>query len=99
MLPLLLPLPWIEAHRWIDGSGLGVLGGTLVGWLVLSGLSFTYHRASHGVPALHPGARRTADRKGPAGLPRPTQWGSRSGSLVGLPCRMIRVRRWSVPSP
>ena len=52
MLPLLLPLPWMEAHRWLDGSGLGVAGGTLVGWIVLSGLSFAYHRASHAVPAL-----------------------------------------------
>ena len=52
MLPLLLPLPWMEAHRWIDGSGLGIAGGTLLGWLVLSGLSFVYHRASHAVPAL-----------------------------------------------
>jgi len=36
VVPLLLPLPWMAAHRWIDGTRLGVAGGTLVGWLTLS---------------------------------------------------------------
>jgi sterol desaturase/sphingolipid hydroxylase (fatty acid hydroxylase superfamily) len=52
MLPLLLPLDWLAAHRWIDASGLGVVGGTLVGWVVLSAISYAYHRASHGLPLL-----------------------------------------------
>ncbi|MFT3955969.1 MAG: sterol desaturase family protein [Piscinibacter sp.] len=52
VVPLLLPLEWMEAHRWLDGSGLGVAGGTLVGWLVLSGLSYAYHRSAHTLPWL-----------------------------------------------
>jgi sterol desaturase/sphingolipid hydroxylase (fatty acid hydroxylase superfamily) len=47
MVPLLLPLPWMTAHRWLDGSRLGVVGGTLVGWITLSLLAYLYHRSSH----------------------------------------------------
>jgi sterol desaturase/sphingolipid hydroxylase (fatty acid hydroxylase superfamily) len=52
VVPLLLPLAWLEAHRWLDGSGLGVVGGTVVGWLILSGLSYAYHRSVHRLPLL-----------------------------------------------
>lgn len=51
-VPLLLPLEWMAAHRWLDGSRLGVVGGTLVGWFVLSGLSYAYHRGAHTLPWL-----------------------------------------------
>jgi sterol desaturase/sphingolipid hydroxylase (fatty acid hydroxylase superfamily) len=47
LVPLLVPLPWMAAHRWFDGTRLGVAGGTLAGWAVLSLLSYAYHRASH----------------------------------------------------
>jgi sterol desaturase/sphingolipid hydroxylase (fatty acid hydroxylase superfamily) len=47
LVPLALPLDWMAAHRWFDGTGLGVLGGTLVGWLVQSFVSFAVHRANH----------------------------------------------------
>ncbi|WP_077034137.1 sterol desaturase family protein [Pelomonas sp. KK5] len=50
--PLLLPLDWLAAHRWLDGSALGVAGGTLLGWVVLSALSYAYHRACHRSPLL-----------------------------------------------
>jgi sterol desaturase/sphingolipid hydroxylase (fatty acid hydroxylase superfamily) len=46
-VPLLLPLDWMAAHRWLDGTRLGVAGGTAVGWLVLSFVTFAYHRAAH----------------------------------------------------
>lgn len=52
VVPLLLPLDWMARHRWIDGTGLGVAGGTLAGWFVLSGVNFAYHRATHVVPLL-----------------------------------------------
>lgn len=52
VVPLLLPLEWLAAHRWLDGAGLGVAGGTLLGWLVLSGLSYSYHRSAHALPWL-----------------------------------------------
>lgn len=47
VVPLLLPLDWMAAHRWLDGARLGVAGGTAVGWLVLSFVTFAYHRAAH----------------------------------------------------
>jgi len=52
VVPLLLPLEWMAAHRWLDGTGLGVAGGTLVGWIVFSAFSYAYHRACHTVPLL-----------------------------------------------
>lgn len=45
--PLLLPVGWMAAHRWLDGAKFGVVGGTLVGWLVLSFVAYGYHRLSH----------------------------------------------------
>ncbi len=45
--PLAIPQEWLAAHRWLDGTRLGVAGGTLAGWLVLSFVSFLYHRLSH----------------------------------------------------
>ena len=47
VIPLLLPLEWLEAHRWVDGTALGVAGGTIAGYFVLSGLAYAYHRAAH----------------------------------------------------
>jgi sterol desaturase/sphingolipid hydroxylase (fatty acid hydroxylase superfamily) len=47
VVPQLLPLEWMAAHRWVDGTRLGVAGGTVVGWIVLSFVSYAYHRASH----------------------------------------------------
>jgi sterol desaturase/sphingolipid hydroxylase (fatty acid hydroxylase superfamily) len=50
--PLLLPLDWMAAHRWVDGTRLGVVGGTVVGYIVLSGVMYAYHRMVHNVPLL-----------------------------------------------
>ena len=47
IVPLALPLPWVEAHRWLDGSGLGIVGGTIAGYTVLSGIAYAYHRLCH----------------------------------------------------
>jgi len=52
VVPLLLPVQWMAAHRWLDGTGLGVAGGTAIGWLVLSGLAYLWHRASHAFSPL-----------------------------------------------
>jgi len=51
-VPLLIDPAWLAEHRWLDGSGLGVAGGTLVGWFVLSGLNYAWHRTAHSVPLL-----------------------------------------------
>ena len=47
VVPLLFDPAWLAAHRWLDGSGLGAAGGALVGWVVLSGVAYVYHRSSH----------------------------------------------------
>lgn len=52
VVPLLLPLEWMTAHRWIDGTRLGVVGGTVVGYVVLSAVLYAYHRTVHSVPLL-----------------------------------------------
>ncbi len=50
--PLVLPLDWLAEHRWIDGTRLGVIGGAAVGFVVLEGLIYAYHRAAHASPFL-----------------------------------------------
>lgn len=52
VVPLLLPLDWMAAHRWMDGTRMGVAGGTLVGWVVLSGFAYGYHRMVHSFAPL-----------------------------------------------
>lgn len=52
VVPLCFDPAWLARHRWLDGSALGVAGGTLVGWIVLSGAAYVYHRATHTVPLL-----------------------------------------------
>jgi len=52
VVPLLIPADWLAAHRWLDGTGLGVAGGALVGYVVLSGVMYAYHRSVHNVGFL-----------------------------------------------
>jgi sterol desaturase/sphingolipid hydroxylase (fatty acid hydroxylase superfamily) len=52
VVPLLLPLAWMSAHRWFDGTTLGVAGGALCGWVVVSFVNFVWHRASHAFSPL-----------------------------------------------
>jgi len=47
VLPLLIPAAWLDAHRWLDGTRLGVVGGTLVGFLVLELVTYAWHRSAH----------------------------------------------------
>jgi sterol desaturase/sphingolipid hydroxylase (fatty acid hydroxylase superfamily) len=49
VVPLLIPADWLAAHRWLDGTKLGVVGGTLVGFVVAEGFVYAYHRAAHRV--------------------------------------------------
>lgn len=50
--PLLLPQDWLTRHRLMDGSSLGVAGGAVVGYLVLSFMSFVWHRSVHAFDPL-----------------------------------------------
>ena len=52
VVPLLVPGEWLAAHRWMDGTRLGVLGGAVVGYLVLSGVMYAWHRSAHNVGFL-----------------------------------------------
>lgn len=52
VVPLQFDAHWLAAHRWLDGSRLGVVGGTLAGYLVLSGLMYAWHRTLHNVALL-----------------------------------------------
>jgi sterol desaturase/sphingolipid hydroxylase (fatty acid hydroxylase superfamily) len=52
VVPLAIDERWLEAHRWLDGTGLGVAGGTVVGYGALSGLMYAWHRMLHSVPLL-----------------------------------------------
>ena len=52
IVPLLIPEAWLEAHRWMDGTRLGIAGGTIVGVLVLEFVIYGWHRTVHRVPFL-----------------------------------------------
>jgi len=52
VVPLLIPEDWLAAHRWFDGTKLGVVGGTIVGFVVLEGVTYAYHRTAHRVGFL-----------------------------------------------
>lgn len=45
--PLLLPQTWLAEHRLIDGSRLGIAGGTVVGYATMSLVFYGWHRAAH----------------------------------------------------
>lgn len=52
LVPLAIPVEWLERHRLLDGTGLGVIGGTIVGYLALSFVAYLWHRNVHRIPAL-----------------------------------------------
>jgi len=49
VVPLLIPAPWLDAHRWLDGTKLGVIGGTLAGFVALEFVTYAWHRTAHNV--------------------------------------------------
>lgn len=51
-VPLLIPADWLARHRLIDGTPLGVAGGTLVGFVVLELAMYAWHRTAHTVGFL-----------------------------------------------
>lgn len=52
VVPLFIPGEWLAANRWLDGTGLGVAGGAIVGYIVFSGVAYAYHRSVHNVGFL-----------------------------------------------
>ena len=49
VVPLLIPEDWLAAHRLLDGTKLGVVGGTIVGFVIAEGATYVYHRSAHRV--------------------------------------------------
>ena len=49
VVPLLIPPDWLAAHRILDGTRLGIIGGTVVGFVLVEGLTYAYHRTAHRV--------------------------------------------------
>jgi sterol desaturase/sphingolipid hydroxylase (fatty acid hydroxylase superfamily) len=45
--PLLLPVDWLAAHRLVDGSKLGPIGGIIPGFVAVELGVYAYHRACH----------------------------------------------------
>lgn len=52
IVPLLIPVDWLAQHRMLDGTRLGIVGGTLVGYGVLSAVAYAWHRTVHNVPLM-----------------------------------------------
>jgi sterol desaturase/sphingolipid hydroxylase (fatty acid hydroxylase superfamily) len=43
---------WLAAHRWYDGTGLGVAGGALVGFVLIELAVYAWHRSAHAFSPL-----------------------------------------------
>ncbi|MBI3530365.1 MAG: sterol desaturase family protein [Betaproteobacteria bacterium] len=52
IVPLLIPIEWLEQNRLVDGTGLGVMGGAIVGYVLLSAMAYAWHRSVHNVPLM-----------------------------------------------
>lgn len=48
-MPLMLPAEWLARHRLIDASRLGVAGGAVFGYALVSLVSMGWHRVAHRV--------------------------------------------------
>jgi sterol desaturase/sphingolipid hydroxylase (fatty acid hydroxylase superfamily) len=47
LTPLVIPEHWLAAHRLINLEGLGVIGGAVLGYAVVSLVSYAWHRSAH----------------------------------------------------
>src|SRR3954464_489478 len=52
LTPLLIPEHWLAAHRLMDLERLGVIGGAVLGYVVVSLLSYLWHRSAHTFPLM-----------------------------------------------
>jgi sterol desaturase/sphingolipid hydroxylase (fatty acid hydroxylase superfamily) len=52
MLPLAIPGEWLERHRLINLTGLGVIGGAILGYIAVSGVNYVWHRSAHTFPVM-----------------------------------------------
>ena len=47
LTPLVIPEHWLAAHRLMNLEGLGVVGGAILGYAVVSLVSYAWHRSAH----------------------------------------------------
>ena len=47
LTPLVIPEHWLAAHRLIDLESLGGVGGAVLGYVVVSLVSYVWHRSAH----------------------------------------------------
>ena len=80
VIPLLIPEAWLATHRVFDGTRLGVLGGTIVGFVVAEGAIYLYHRLSHHVNFMWRGFHQVHHSPRRVDIP---------GSVVFHPLEMI----------
>ncbi|VIO66063.1 hypothetical protein CI1B_11750 [Bradyrhizobium ivorense] len=52
LTPLLIPEPWLVQHRLINLESLGVIGGAMLGYAVVSLISYAWHRSAHSFPLM-----------------------------------------------
>jgi len=80
VVPLVVPAEWQSAYRLIDGSRLGVLGGTIVGFVVLELAIYAWHRSAHRVGFLWRGFHQLHHSPNRVDIP---------GSVVFHPLEML----------
>ena len=80
VVPLLVPEDWLAAHRWMDGSPLGIAGGAIAGYFVLSAVAYAWHRSVHNVGFLWRGFHQLHHSPQRVDIP---------GSVVFHPLEMI----------
>src|SRR5260221_3381007 len=47
LMPLVIPEHWLAEHRLMDLHWLGVIGGAAAGYVVVSFVSYVWHRSAH----------------------------------------------------
>ncbi|VIO80274.1 sterol desaturase family protein [Bradyrhizobium ivorense] len=52
LTPLLIPEPWLVQHRLINLESLGVIGGAMLGYAMVSLISYAWHRSAHSFPLM-----------------------------------------------
>ncbi|MGT2502251.1 sterol desaturase family protein [Bradyrhizobium guangxiense] len=52
LTPLLIPEAWLARHRLMDLTGLGVAGGAVLGYVMLSLVNYAWHRSAHTFPLM-----------------------------------------------
>src|SRR5438445_9941583 len=52
LMPLVIPEHWLAQHRLIDLTGLGVIGGAVLGYAIVSLASYGWHRSAHTFPLM-----------------------------------------------